>query len=317
MFINSSFIYFFFFFFFNDTATTEIYTLSLHDALPISFCPHPPHHQRCLDRPHTRTRYRCCCQTECRRRPYRQCSPHCSGRRSLATCPRRCSVDLPSRPRTALQSQDPPTPQSQSPRSRSCPHPPHHQRCLDRPHTRTRYRCCCQTECRRRPYRQCSPHCSGRRSLATCPRRCSVGLPSRPRTALQSQDPPTPQRQSPRSRSCPHPPHHRRCLDRPCTRTRCSRYCQTRCRRRPCRQCSPHCSGRRSRATCPRRCSVDLPSRPRTALQSQDPPTPQSQSVRSPTCPHPPHHQRCHARLCTRTHYWRYRQTGCRRRPYR
>src|SRR5260370_38748012 len=30
--------YFFFFFFFNDTATTEIYTLSLHDALPISPC---------------------------------------------------------------------------------------------------------------------------------------------------------------------------------------------------------------------------------------------------------------------------------------
>src|SRR5258707_1893148 len=29
-----------FFFFFNDTATTEIYTLSLHDALPIS--PRPP-----------------------------------------------------------------------------------------------------------------------------------------------------------------------------------------------------------------------------------------------------------------------------------
>src|SRR2546428_12878268 len=27
------------FFFFNDTATTEIYTLSLHDALPISACP--------------------------------------------------------------------------------------------------------------------------------------------------------------------------------------------------------------------------------------------------------------------------------------
>src|SRR5258705_7070851 len=27
---------YFFFFFFNDTATTEIYTLSLHDALPIS-----------------------------------------------------------------------------------------------------------------------------------------------------------------------------------------------------------------------------------------------------------------------------------------
>src|SRR5260221_4421596 len=30
----------FFFFFFNDTATTEIYTLSLHDALPI--CSHSP-----------------------------------------------------------------------------------------------------------------------------------------------------------------------------------------------------------------------------------------------------------------------------------
>src|SRR2546426_5484302 len=29
--------YLFFFFFFNDTATTEIYTLSLHDALPISY----------------------------------------------------------------------------------------------------------------------------------------------------------------------------------------------------------------------------------------------------------------------------------------
>src|SRR5215217_9722040 len=28
--------FFFFFFFFNDTATTEIYTLSLHDALPIA-----------------------------------------------------------------------------------------------------------------------------------------------------------------------------------------------------------------------------------------------------------------------------------------
>src|SRR2546430_13036712 len=28
----------FLFFFFNDTATTEIYTLSLHDALPISLC---------------------------------------------------------------------------------------------------------------------------------------------------------------------------------------------------------------------------------------------------------------------------------------
>src|SRR2546430_9123426 len=38
------------FFFFNDTATTEIYTLSLHDALPIS----------------NRRRFRrCCCGTDC------------------------------------------------------------------------------------------------------------------------------------------------------------------------------------------------------------------------------------------------------------
>src|SRR5258708_25627173 len=31
----------FYFFFFNDTATTEIYTLSLHDALPIFEVPRP------------------------------------------------------------------------------------------------------------------------------------------------------------------------------------------------------------------------------------------------------------------------------------
>src|SRR2546426_6493422 len=35
-----------FFFFFNDTATTEIYTLSLHDALPISRSPIPRVSQR-------------------------------------------------------------------------------------------------------------------------------------------------------------------------------------------------------------------------------------------------------------------------------
>src|SRR6267143_6036133 len=45
----------FFFFFFNDTATTEIYTLSLHDALPI-------------------------CSTGCR--PARWCCCGCSPRRS-------------------------------------------------------------------------------------------------------------------------------------------------------------------------------------------------------------------------------------------
>src|SRR5256885_16383101 len=34
--LEARFDFSFFFFFFNDTATTEIYTLSLHDALPIS-----------------------------------------------------------------------------------------------------------------------------------------------------------------------------------------------------------------------------------------------------------------------------------------
>src|SRR5256885_9504389 len=37
----------FFFFFFNDTATTEIYTLSLHDALPIYARDHQPPDVRC------------------------------------------------------------------------------------------------------------------------------------------------------------------------------------------------------------------------------------------------------------------------------
>src|SRR2546427_11090193 len=37
LFITSWIALIIFFFFFNDTATTEIYTLSLHDALPISF----------------------------------------------------------------------------------------------------------------------------------------------------------------------------------------------------------------------------------------------------------------------------------------
>src|SRR5258708_15956569 len=35
-----------FFFFFNDTATTEIYTLSLHDALPIYGLPQDPRWRR-------------------------------------------------------------------------------------------------------------------------------------------------------------------------------------------------------------------------------------------------------------------------------
>src|SRR6266511_4888282 len=41
----SCYIFVIFFFFFNDTATTETYTLSLHDALPIlySCCSQPSH----------------------------------------------------------------------------------------------------------------------------------------------------------------------------------------------------------------------------------------------------------------------------------
>src|SRR2546430_5563868 len=49
---------FFFFFFFNDTATTEIYTLSLHDALPIFAAaqgqlaaPHRRHREMTAPRP--------------------------------------------------------------------------------------------------------------------------------------------------------------------------------------------------------------------------------------------------------------------------
>src|SRR2546422_8535040 len=37
-------------FFFNDTATTEIYTLSLHDALPIYPAEERPRHE--IERPH-------------------------------------------------------------------------------------------------------------------------------------------------------------------------------------------------------------------------------------------------------------------------
>src|SRR6266496_6801551 len=43
---------YFFFFFFNDTATTEIYTLSLHDALPIYGHARPARDLRGLWPPH-------------------------------------------------------------------------------------------------------------------------------------------------------------------------------------------------------------------------------------------------------------------------
>src|SRR6266511_6387193 len=53
-------IHFIFFFFFNDTATTEIYTLSLHDALPICNSPNPTT-ARCSRSPDSCPRY---CRSE-------------------------------------------------------------------------------------------------------------------------------------------------------------------------------------------------------------------------------------------------------------
>src|SRR2546430_5017384 len=58
------------FFFFNDTATTEIYTLSLHDALPIS-------HQMC---PCTLAPL---CRVYRRTDPYQQASYFCTPRAAL------------------------------------------------------------------------------------------------------------------------------------------------------------------------------------------------------------------------------------------
>src|ERR1035438_9868433 len=48
------FLFFFSFFFFNDTATTEIYTLSLHDAFPIYSADYraPRGFRACLRAPH-------------------------------------------------------------------------------------------------------------------------------------------------------------------------------------------------------------------------------------------------------------------------
>src|SRR5256885_13661782 len=46
-----------FFFFFNDTATTEIYTLSLHDALPIWLIPGPTFDASVLKTQEEQTRF--------------------------------------------------------------------------------------------------------------------------------------------------------------------------------------------------------------------------------------------------------------------
>src|SRR3989441_13329556 len=71
------------FFFFNDTATTEIYTLSLHDALPISSTPSSTVVPRCSAPPYSRTwigRERCA-RDEARRSSCRQDSS-----RRLSAC---------------------------------------------------------------------------------------------------------------------------------------------------------------------------------------------------------------------------------------
>src|SRR5690349_24569986 len=53
------------FFFFNDTATTEIYTLSLHDALPISM-PSTSTRSRSARRPSARPTWRSCARSTAR-----------------------------------------------------------------------------------------------------------------------------------------------------------------------------------------------------------------------------------------------------------
>src|SRR5256885_11987274 len=55
----------FLFFFFNDTATTEIYTLSLHDALPIS-SPNPDFPVSTRLRGWASSAPRACLRTSCR-----------------------------------------------------------------------------------------------------------------------------------------------------------------------------------------------------------------------------------------------------------
>src|SRR5207249_12085103 len=64
--VLTGFVHFFVLFFFNDTATPEIYTLSLHDALPIS-----SRSRRCAPRrlagPSVPTRRGLCCRSRRRR----------------------------------------------------------------------------------------------------------------------------------------------------------------------------------------------------------------------------------------------------------
>src|SRR5258708_33618146 len=60
------------FFFFNDTATTEIYTLSLHDALPIYLIPRTLRENGVKVPPHAWTcNTLCCAASSCRPAPRR------------------------------------------------------------------------------------------------------------------------------------------------------------------------------------------------------------------------------------------------------
>src|SRR2546430_9623295 len=82
------------FFFFNDTATTEIYTLSLHDALPISWWPSPPAPARA---PKCRGR-----SPHCRRRAHRS-EEHTSELQSQSNLVCRLLLEKKKKAKTALE----------------------------------------------------------------------------------------------------------------------------------------------------------------------------------------------------------------------
>src|SRR2546425_10444415 len=100
-----------FFFFFNDTATTEIYTLSLHDALPISL--RPPTSREALGHPGTRGGSRAT-RASARQRPRgpRPRSPAAARAALLARPGPRTAA--PARRRTPAREPRPPLPSDRS-----------------------------------------------------------------------------------------------------------------------------------------------------------------------------------------------------------
>src|SRR2546422_3205018 len=78
-----------FFFFFNDTATTEIYTLSLHDALPI------------CSRENRTLRLRCISTSRCKAFLAPPASPATTPRVRLPSAPSVTSAASPSRGRSS------------------------------------------------------------------------------------------------------------------------------------------------------------------------------------------------------------------------